>query len=76
MLRIEEPAPNDDDEQDDAPHPMEGNLWMIQCKREKELGPKRVEAIIKGSVMPTQHLALRIYLGSTSEFLESRARPV
>ena len=52
MLRIEEPAPNDDDEQDDAPHPMEGNLWMIQCKREKELGPKRVEAIIKGSVMP------------------------
>lgn len=28
-------------------HPMEGNLWMIQGKREKELGPKRVKEILK-----------------------------
>ncbi|WP_394793837.1 restriction endonuclease [Armatimonas sp.] len=28
------------------PSPMDGNVWMIQCKREKELGPKRVEEII------------------------------
>ncbi len=27
-------------------HPMEGNLWMIQGKREKELGPKRVKEIL------------------------------
>ncbi|UJH74391.1 restriction endonuclease [Burkholderia cenocepacia] len=44
-------APADDDEiGDNAPHPMDGNLWMIQCKREKSLGPKRVEDIIAESV--------------------------
>ena len=43
-------TPDDEDTQDDAPHPMEGNLWMIQCKREKELGPKRVEAIVSDAV--------------------------
>ena len=38
-----------DDEEDDVKekHPMEGNLWMIQGKREKELGPKRVKEILK-----------------------------
>ncbi len=25
---------------------MEGNLWMIQGKREKEIGPKRVKEIL------------------------------
>jgi len=43
-------TPDDEDTQEDAPHPMEGNLWMIQCKREKELGPKRVEAIVSDAV--------------------------
>lgn len=37
-------------EEEDTPHPMEGNLWMIQCKREKELGPKRVADIINEAV--------------------------
>jgi len=27
-------------------HPIEGNLWMIQGKREKEIGPKRVKEIL------------------------------
>lgn len=27
-------------------HPMEGNLWMIQGKREKEIGPAKVRSII------------------------------
>lgn len=27
-------------------HPMEGNLWMIQGKREKKIGPKKVESIL------------------------------
>ena len=31
---------------------MEGNLWMIQCKREKELGPTRVGNIVKDAVNP------------------------
>src|SRR5882724_9092704 len=43
-------TPADEDTQEDAPHPMEGNLWMIQCKREKELGPKRVKAILSDAV--------------------------
>lgn len=42
--------PDDEETEDEGPHPMEGNLWMIQCKREKELGPKRVEAIISDAV--------------------------
>ncbi|MCF7834274.1 MAG: restriction endonuclease [Candidatus Pacebacteria bacterium] len=28
-------------------HPMDGNLWMIQGKREKEIGPKRIKEILK-----------------------------
>lgn len=27
-------------------HPMEGNLWMIQGKREKEIGPTKIKSII------------------------------
>jgi hypothetical protein len=35
------------DEDDAEPaHPMEGNRWMIQCKREKELGPTAVRNIL------------------------------
>lgn len=28
-------------------HPMEGNLWMVQGKREKEIGPKKLKAYLK-----------------------------
>jgi hypothetical protein len=40
------------DEENDEPgtHPMEGNLWKIQCKREKQLGPAKVRAIVDESV--------------------------
>lgn len=31
-------------------HPMEGNLWKIQCKREKEIGPSRIKKIIDDGV--------------------------
>jgi len=27
-------------------HPMDGNLWMIQGKREKEIGPKKLERFL------------------------------
>ncbi len=43
-------APVDEETEEEAPHPMDGNLWMIQCKREKALGPKRIEAIIADGV--------------------------
>lgn len=33
-------------------HPMEGRVWMFQCKREKEIGPARVAAIISEGVNP------------------------
>lgn len=35
------------DEDEDEPHPMEGNLWMFQCKREAKLGPGEVSKIIR-----------------------------
>jgi hypothetical protein len=43
----DESSENDDIE---GVHPMEGNLWMIQCKREKQLGPSRVEGIINENI--------------------------
>ena len=42
-----DPDPDDGNEDGDpVPHPMSGNRWIFQCKREKELGPKRVLSII------------------------------
>lgn len=41
-----------DEDNEETPHPMEGNMWMIQCKREKNLGPTRVQAIIRDGVDP------------------------
>lgn len=34
--------PNEEEpsENDETPHPMEGSLWMFQCKREAEIGPR------------------------------------
>jgi len=44
---------NEDSEDEDTieskPN-IEGNLWMIQCKREKQLGPKRIAQIIEETV--------------------------
>jgi hypothetical protein len=37
---------NENNEEIAEIHPMEGNLWMIQGKREKEIGPKKIKAII------------------------------
>jgi hypothetical protein len=43
-------TPVDENNEENVYHPMDGNLWMIQCKREKALGPKRVEDIIGDAV--------------------------
>ena len=37
---------------EEAPHPMEGRVWMYQCKREKEIGPARVASIVSDGVDP------------------------
>ncbi|MEI6153738.1 MAG: restriction endonuclease [Deltaproteobacteria bacterium] len=37
---------NENGEEVEEVHPMEGNLWMIQGKREKEIGPTKVRNII------------------------------
>lgn len=42
-----EGEPGEDDLQ---MHPMEGNLWMFQCKREAEIGPTRAARIIDEGV--------------------------
>jgi hypothetical protein len=38
---------NDNNEEIIELHPMEGNLWMIQGKREKEIGPEKIKKILK-----------------------------
>lgn len=40
----------EDEDDEKGIHPMEGNLWKIQCKREKKLGPSRVKKIIDEGV--------------------------
>lgn len=32
---------------DETIHPMDGNLWMIQCKREKQIGPTDIKKILE-----------------------------
>jgi restriction endonuclease len=48
--RLDAPADYDSDSERDNPVTVEGNRWMIQCKREKELGPGRIKAIIADAV--------------------------
>ncbi|MDB5200483.1 MAG: hypothetical protein JWO92_2446 [Chitinophagaceae bacterium] len=42
----------DDDQVDEVIdiHPMNGNLWMIQCKRELEIGPQKIKNIISDCI--------------------------
>ena len=40
------PLENENNEEVEEVHPMEGNLWMIQGKREKEIGPKKIKTIL------------------------------
>lgn len=37
----------EDDTEFEIRHPMEGNVWMIQGKREKAIGPSKVKEILK-----------------------------
>lgn len=39
-------AESDSGDEEEHPQLMEGNLWMIQGKREKEIGPKRIKEIL------------------------------
>ncbi|MEY2855782.1 MAG: hypothetical protein RLZZ74_91 [Cyanobacteriota bacterium] len=36
----------DENESSEAVHPMDGHLWMIQGKREQEIGPTRIKEIL------------------------------
>ena len=45
-VEIVSSAEKENNEEVEEIHPMEGNLWMIQVKREKEIGPKKIKAII------------------------------
>ena len=47
--------PKDSDEEIvESLSPMNGRLWMIQCKREKEIGPSKVKNIVKEGVDPNE----------------------
>lgn len=37
---------NESNEEVEEIHPMEGNLWMVQGKREKEIGPQKIKTIL------------------------------
>jgi hypothetical protein len=56
------------DQQDEEPvtPPMEGNLWKIQCKREKQLGPSKVRAIIDEGVTKGEQLYGYILVAPTT----------
>jgi len=43
---------DEDNLNEETPHPMEGRVWMFQCKREREIGPVRVASIISEGVNP------------------------
>jgi len=38
---------SENDEEIEEIHPMEGNLWMIQGKRQKQIGPKKIKSILE-----------------------------
>lgn len=41
----------EDDEQNDGPVTIPDRLWLIQCKREREIGPSKAEAHLKEIVV-------------------------
>ncbi len=45
-----EPEDGEPGEDDLATHPMDGNLWMFQCKREAQIGPSKVVQVIADGV--------------------------
>ncbi|MEK7447394.1 MAG: hypothetical protein AAB632_01145 [Patescibacteria group bacterium] len=44
--RIAQENEEEDGENIESKTPMDGNLWMIQCKRLKNIGPKKIKEII------------------------------
>ncbi len=65
------PEDQEDDESQGDSHPIAGNLWMIQCKREKEIGPKKLEQYleeIKSAGPPYGYI-----LAAPSNFSKSRS---
>ncbi|MEK7720279.1 MAG: hypothetical protein AAB347_11880 [Bacteroidota bacterium] len=47
-------------------HPMEGNLWMIQGKREKEIGPEKIIKIL--NVVDSEHPPYGYILAASANF--------
>src|SRR5258708_4901719 len=45
-----EVSDRESEDEEPAAQPMEGNLWKIQCKREKQLGPSKIKAIVQDGV--------------------------
>lgn len=48
--RTQEVTNEDEEEGEEGSRLIEGNLWMIQCKRDKELGPTKVKEIVQDGV--------------------------
>jgi len=48
--KVQEITNRDEEENTEGIHPMEGNLWEVQCKREKAIGPSKVKKIIDNNI--------------------------
>src|SRR5664280_510306 len=57
---------NENNTEEEQIHPMEGNLWMIQGKREKEIGPKKIRKIL--SDIDTQNPPYGYILAASANF--------
>lgn len=67
-------AEKEEDSEVEEIHPMEGNLWMIQGKREREIGPKKVKSII--AEIDIKNPPVRIYIGRISKLFKRLIRCV
>lgn len=49
--QTQEMSNEDSEEGEEGSRSIEGNLWKIQCKRDKELGPTKVKKIVQDGVI-------------------------
>lgn len=47
-IAVDTHSENENNEEVEEVYPTEGNLWMVQAKREKEIGPKKIKTILSG----------------------------
>ncbi len=67
-IRAWEKVHNSDEDSDDT----RTNLWLIQCKREKQIGPKKAKAYAKSILKENDVLYGVVFVGSTDLSIDTR----